>query len=87
MEVPEFLQSQGKKRCEDIVKVFITSKPTSFPSMVLPEISDTLGGVVRGSGDQLSNFLLELTTCFRGQDHTAHEEWISQNFIICTAME
>ncbi|KAM4057149.1 caspase domain-containing protein [Hirsutella rhossiliensis] len=38
MEVPEFLQSRGIKRCEDIVKVFITSKPTDFPSMVLPEI-------------------------------------------------
>lgn len=89
MEVPEFLQRRGKKQCEDVVKVFLTSKPTSFPSMVLPEISfqpETPNRAVRGSDGQLSKFLLELTAGFRGTD-VAHEEWACRNFIICTTKE
>ncbi|KAK0729585.1 caspase domain-containing protein, partial [Lasiosphaeris hirsuta] len=38
MEVPEPFQ-EVPRRCEDIVKVFITSKQTSFPSMILPKLS------------------------------------------------
>jgi hypothetical protein len=90
MEVPVFLQSRGQKYCEDIVKVFITSRPTSFPSMVLPEIplyANALCNRVRGGGDQPLKFLLELVTGFRNQDHAAHEEWATQNFIIRTAIE
>ncbi|GAB1317124.1 hypothetical protein MFIFM68171_07334 [Madurella fahalii] len=86
MHVPEPLRSRGEKRCEDIVKVFITSKQTSFPSMVLPKLSEAPNRVARGGDDQLLKFLLELTTPFRDQDHT-QEEWASWNFIICTAME
>ena len=90
MDVPAFLQSRGKKYCEDIVKVFITSRATSFPSMVLPEIplhANALCKPVRGGGEQLSKFLLELITPFRSQDHAAHEEWATQNFIVRTAIE
>ncbi|PQE12955.1 caspase domain-containing protein [Rutstroemia sp. NJR-2017a BBW] len=91
MEVPVFLQSRGRNYCEDIVKVFITSRPTFFPSMVLPEISlhtnDPCKRVRSNGGDQLSKFILELTMRFRSQDYVAHEEWASENFIIRTAME
>ncbi|KAI1086078.1 caspase domain-containing protein [Rostrohypoxylon terebratum] len=66
MEVPMPLQDRGEMHCEDIVKVFITNKPTSFPSMVLPEIplrcKEVCGRVRGGGGDQLSKFLSELTT-------------------------
>lgn len=89
MHVPEPLLRRGEKRCEDIVKVFITSKQTSFPSMILPDLplcAETPARATRGSDDQLWNFLLQLTTPFRDQDH-AHEEWASRNFIICTAMK
>ncbi|KAF2804514.1 uncharacterized protein BDZ99DRAFT_451575 [Mytilinidion resinicola] len=86
MKVPEFLQNCGKGRCEDIIKVFITSKPTFFPLMVLPEISRTADSVFRDihSGDGLSAFLSTLTTGFRGQDEDA---WATQNFIIRTVLE
>jgi hypothetical protein len=91
MEVPEFLQSRGRNYCEDIVKVFITSRPTFFPSMVLPEISlhanDPCKRVCSNGGDQLSKFLLELTMRSRSQDYVVREDWASENFIIRTAME
>lgn len=89
MHVPESLKSRSDKRCEDIVKIFITSKPTSFPSMVLPELSlhaETLTRTAPGSDSQLLKFLSELATPFRDQDH-AQEEWATQNFIICTIAE
>ncbi|KAK3385189.1 caspase domain-containing protein [Podospora didyma] len=89
MQVPELLQDQGLRRCKDIVKVFITSKPTSFPSMVLPELSLHDGSsnrATRGSDDHLLKFLSELTTRSRDRDH-AQEEWVTRNFIICTAMD
>ncbi|RYP20118.1 hypothetical protein DL765_002960 [Monosporascus sp. GIB2] len=90
MEVPEFLRSRDQNQCEDIVKIFLTSKPTSFPSMVLPEMpldAEGLCGRVRGGGDQLLNFLSELTTRFRSRCNALHEEWASRNFIIRTIAE
>ncbi|KFG83778.1 putative caspase [Metarhizium anisopliae] len=56
MKVPDWLQRLGGRHCEDVIKVFVTSKPTSFPSLILPEIAlhaQHRGGV-RGSGDALS---------------------------------
>ncbi|RYP45912.1 hypothetical protein DL769_011426 [Monosporascus sp. CRB-8-3] len=90
MEVPEFLRSRGQNQCEDIVKIFLTSKPTSFPSMVLPEMplhAEGLCGRVRGGGDQLPNFLSQLTARFRSRRNALHEEWASRNFIIRTIAE
>ncbi|RYP16784.1 hypothetical protein DL767_010131 [Monosporascus sp. MG133] len=88
MEVPQSLQSRGKNQCEDIVKVFITSKATSFPSMVLPEISlcADVRGRVRPGLDQLSRFLSELTGRFRGGDDAFHEEWATRNLIVRTTV-
>ncbi|KAK3386536.1 caspase domain-containing protein [Podospora didyma] len=89
MEVPEPLRNRGLRRCTDIVKVFITNKPTSFPSMVLPELSPYDGSPNRATRErdhQLLRFLAELTTPFRDRDH-AHEEWFTRNFTIYTATD
>jgi hypothetical protein len=89
MTVPEYLQSLGETRCEDIVKIFITSRPTSFPSMILPKIAPSADNLGRGVCDDepLSKFLSELVTHFRGQDDQLNGEWATRNFIIRTAME
>lgn len=83
MEVPKSLRSRGETQCEDILKVFITNKPTSFPNMVLPEMQNGL----RAHADHLSKFLSGLTSPIRGQSDGAGEEWKTQNFIIRTTME
>jgi hypothetical protein len=88
MEVPEQLQSLGETQCEDIVKVFITSRPTSFPSVILPQLAlnaDSLGRHVC-DGEPVSKFLSELVARFRGQDDGMHGEWATRNFVIRTAM-
>ena len=88
MEVPEVLQRHGQDECEDIVKVFITTKPISFPSMILPQISlNTDPSRERASTSGFSNLILELAEAFRGQDSSMEEEWSTQNFIIRTTLE
>ncbi|KAE8447332.1 hypothetical protein EG329_010890 [Mollisiaceae sp. DMI_Dod_QoI] len=90
MEIPKILLDEGQEQCEDILKIFITSMPTCFPSMILPEMplgAKDVCGRVRSGGDELSKFLSELTTCFRGRDDAAQEEWATRNFIIRTANE
>ena len=90
MEVPGFLRKKGLTQCKDIVKVFVTSRATSFASVILPEISLQAGdlhGRVRGAGDQLSEFLSELTAGHRGQDDAMQEEWATRTFLIHTAID
>lgn len=86
MKVPEFLQHGGKGQCEDIIKVLITSRPTSFPMMVLLGMLQTASTVFRGvhSCDGLSDFLSRLDDGVRGQ---TEDSWATQNFIIRTTLE
>jgi len=91
MKVPQAIRLRGENQCEDIVKIFITNRPTSFPSMILPDISihiTDLETPVRGSGDQLSTVISDLTRGFRDQgDDLVHERWATRNFIIITVAE
>lgn len=86
MRVPDWLRDLGARHCEDVVKVFVTTKLTSFPSLILPEIPLHVrhhGGVLRYD-DELSTFLTDLTAPLRGQDDLGQEAWATQNFIIRT---
>lgn len=88
MEVPELLQSKGTGCCEDIIKVFITSRAASFPSMVLPELplySPHHRGQPREAGDGLLSLITGLTGSVRGYD-AEHERWATRSFIIRTKM-
>lgn len=91
MKVPQAIRLRGENQCEDIVKIFITNRPTSFPSMILPDISihiTDLETPVRGSGDQLSTVISDLTRGFCDQgDDLVHERWATRNFIIITVAE
>ncbi|KAL5093246.1 hypothetical protein Trisim1_011051 [Trichoderma cf. simile WF8] len=88
MEVPELLQKKGIKCCEDIIKVFVTSRATSFPSMVLPEISldnPQYRGQPHEATDELLALITGLTGSVRGED-AGYEQWATRNFIIRTKM-
>lgn len=39
MKFPPELRDQGQRQCEDIIKVFVTSQPTSFKFLELPKLS------------------------------------------------
>lgn len=66
---------------EDIVKVFVTSKPTRFPAMVLPSIGQA---ALRSNVDELTRFLdglLNQGNGMRGQGY-----WTCRNYIIRTSV-
>ncbi|KAM0461567.1 hypothetical protein ACHAPV_004273 [Trichoderma viride] len=86
MEVPEILQTNGRGCCEDVIKLFVTSKATSFPSMVLPKLP-LYGLCHRGqpyeAGDGLSALMTSLTGSARSND-AGYERWTTRSFIIRT---
>jgi hypothetical protein len=43
MTVPSEIREQGKRHCDDIIKVILTSQPTSFLSLELPELGECVG--------------------------------------------
>ncbi|KAF2195569.1 hypothetical protein K469DRAFT_544143, partial [Zopfia rhizophila CBS 207.26] len=90
MRVPEQLTGQGQWQCDDILKVFITNKPSSFAPLLLPKVSvsvDGLDGPIRSDFDRLSTFLSGLTTSARGSEHDGMDEWVTWNFHIRTTKE
>lgn len=85
MVVPTELQENGVRECDDIIKIFITSKATHFrfslPSLCgfTPGNHDTVH-----RGDNLSAFLSELTGGLRGQ---SWDKWTTRSFRIRTSIE
>ena len=87
MEVPEFFQNRGEGGCEDVVKVFITSKATYFPSMILPEMplsAKDLDGEFRSGHSHILTFLSELVGGLRVEGTAFHDQWATRSFIIRT---
>ncbi|OTA56921.1 hypothetical protein K449DRAFT_387313 [Hypoxylon sp. EC38] len=80
-------QTGSQTPCEDIIKVFITRRPVSFPTLILPKITLETGcpeQPARGTSDPLE-FLERLSTQLRGQDSfNGGEEWFTCNFIVRT---
>ncbi|CZR64739.1 uncharacterized protein PAC_14638 [Phialocephala subalpina] len=84
MEVPDFVQAADQQQCEDIMKIFVTSKSTSFPGIILPKLRD---GSMRSNPDQLSNFLGTFIRGFCETRSDGHQgKWATQNFLIRTSM-
>ncbi|KIN08949.1 hypothetical protein OIDMADRAFT_100465 [Oidiodendron maius Zn] len=69
MKVPERVKEQGYRSCDDIVKVFITSRPTSFGMLELPR----LGGSMKASRPNRTAHVGE-----------GPETWATMNFPIRT---
>ena len=70
--VPPVLRQLQKLYCEDIVKVFITSEPTSFDSLELPRLEEAL--------DRTTTYPVGL---YRGSEAIS-EDWMTFNFSIRT---
>ncbi|KAK4072053.1 hypothetical protein Trihar35433_4117 [Trichoderma harzianum] len=88
MKVPKFLQNNGAGCCEDIIKVFITNRATSFPLMVLPELplyDPHKSGQPQMAGGELLDPAAGPTGFVRG-NYAGHEGWATRNFVISTKM-
>jgi hypothetical protein len=71
MRVPDKMKEQGHRLCEDILKVLITSRPTSFDVLELPR----LGGPARKSKPHRT-----------GEVGEGPERWAAMNFSIRTTL-
>lgn len=71
--VPPEMREKGHRQCQDIIKVFVTSKPTSFDLLELPKLGE---------------LAKRKTTSRIGQkDIDIPEEWAALNFPICTSLK
>lgn len=88
MEVPQNPANHHRTHCEDIIKIFVTTEPTRFPSIVLPPLCcEQTRKAVSCDQNGPEAFLKGVSTQFRGHDHIDSGEWVSRNFIIRTTTE
>jgi hypothetical protein len=72
--VPSELRELGQSQCEDIIKVFITTEPTSFDLLELPKLGELFERKTPAPGTD------------RG-DSLATEDWAALNFPIRTLLQ
>jgi len=90
MTNPESLRDQDQYECEDIFKVFITNKPSSFTTFQLPKLhtsAEEFQEPLRGSHRQLSNFLSSLIAFRRGEEDNTSDNWTTRSFVVHTFAE
>ncbi|KAF3938052.1 hypothetical protein ABW19_dt0202271 [Dactylella cylindrospora] len=87
MEVPERFREIGQRQATDIIKLFITSKATSFPKMLLPKMKGLeVASNTRDSSAEVLKFLdcFEEEFCRAGDGYEG--KWTTRNFLIRTIM-
>lgn len=72
MRLPEKMREQGYHSCEDIIKVFITSRPTSFNLLELPKLGGHIGTGKHQRTDQVGE---------------GPENWVALDFPIRTSLQ
>lgn len=89
-EVPDDLVKMGHHHCEDVIKVFVTSKATSFASLAADKLPISVAdytGPTRGKRNcgALAQFLASLTLPVRGPgSNLPNENWTTRTFIVHT---
>jgi Caspase domain len=73
MSVPAEMREKGHRQCDDIIKIIVTSQPTSFDLLELPKLGEP---VKRNTTSRTS----------RGGDHSS-EDWAALNFPIRTSLK
>ncbi|KAF5633396.1 hypothetical protein F52700_6088 [Fusarium sp. NRRL 52700] len=81
MTVPKSPSGPGLSETEDIVKLFITSRPFVFPGMVLPKLQH---GRNREAADPLDCLLQGLNGDLPGDRGNEKCEWTTRNYLIRT---
>lgn len=89
MTFPDALKRRGVSHCDDVLKVFVTSKPGWFGSVLLPKITSSSLGVcseaTRGGGvDRVAAFIEELLLPSTRGVEGEGEDWVVVNYIIRT---
>lgn len=74
MTVPLVVKEKGEKYCDDVIKVFLTSQPTSFLSLELPEL---------GKFIERSEFSKHRAT----SSYSSSKDWVALSFRIRTCIK
>jgi len=85
-EVPDELKAQGILSCDDVLKVFVTSQPSSFAPQLLPKLTGhgtSSRSSIRRCSDKIRKSLVLLSRSARNGLNQS-EEWSSQDFIVRT---
>jgi hypothetical protein len=92
MTIPDSLKAKGRSQVEDVLKFFVTTRPTSFAALELPELSEQTLKPKRSSNCSLFPFLQELSAyhqpdaVLRNETGKLEEKWACRNFTICATM-
>lgn len=92
MTIPDSLNAKGQSHVEDVLKFFVTTRPTSFAGLELPVLSEELPEQRQSLTDALLRFLQDLSTCrlpgavVRNHSEVASEKWACRNFTVCTTV-
>ncbi|EMD88400.1 hypothetical protein COCC4DRAFT_65190 [Bipolaris maydis ATCC 48331] len=87
MEIPEELKAQDIRSCQDVLKIFITSQPTSFASQLLPKLI----GCSSGSRSRMSEYIKRMRNSIHQLADSNRnlsqntEYWSTQDFIVKTS--
>ena len=92
MTVPDSLKAKGRSPVEDVLKFFVTTRPTSFAALELPALSEQVLEQRRSSDQnhELFTFLQSLSAyhqssaVLRNDTGKTTEKWACRSFTICT---
>jgi hypothetical protein len=87
MCVPDSFKGRDTFQCSDVLKIFVTRRPSSFAPLLLPSLSTFITSdppISRGTYSLLTRFLSGLSVGNRGGPDISDENWSTQSFIIHT---
>jgi hypothetical protein len=85
MEVPPHARERQLERTEDIIKVFITDKPTRFPAVILPRIDEeAMRGDPTSRIERLEDIIWGLSGLRGGDD--VQGSWSTRTFLVRTVL-
>lgn len=78
MTLPQHLLAKGLTECMDIIKVFVTARPTTFDTLEMPRIDAS------GKTDGSASSTVQVVP--GGTDNGSPEDWLTLNFHIHTSL-
>ena len=87
--VPDYFKMKGMYYCNDIFKVFITSRPSLFTQFLLPELTESIQGPAAQPTRSAANGLkLLVKRTMLDQEYDPFEgDWVTRNFCVHTVAD
>jgi hypothetical protein len=83
MWIPPELSANGKHQTEDVIKLFVTKRPTTFPGYLLHQLGQDPG--MRSSSGPIQKLIHELDGGLRGEDNVGCD-WVTRSYLVRTCL-